>query len=252
MSSRDHASSLEKWAKEGNEGPTAVLAATVILLRDGSEGLQTLMLKRNSKIAFGGMWVFPGGRLDPEDWKGVDEGDDLGAARHAAVREALEECGLAVDPNAIHPFSHWTPPKTTPRRFLTWFFAARAGAGEVAIDHGEIHESDWMRPAEALRRRDAGEIEIAPPTFVSLSELCGFGAVDEALGAIQRRTPERFQTVIGLSDLGPIAMWHGDAGYEAGDPSMQGPRHRLTMNKDAGWSYDRFAAVDAHGKTEQV
>ena len=41
----------------------AVLAATVILLRDGESGLETLMLRRDSKIAFGGMSVFPGGRL---------------------------------------------------------------------------------------------------------------------------------------------------------------------------------------------
>ncbi len=239
MSRSDHANSLEKWTKEGNEGSPPVLAATVILLRDGPAGLETLMLKRNSKIAFGGMWVFPGGRIDPGDWEGVDESDDLAASRHAAVREAQEECGLAVDPDAIHPFSHWTPPKTTPRRFLTWFFVARAGAGGVAIDHGEIHDSDWMAPAAALRRRDAREIEIAPPTFVSLSELCGFGDVDQALTSIQRRTPERFQTVIGLSDVGPIAMWHGDAGYNAADPSISGSRHRLTMNKDLGWTYDR-------------
>lgn len=248
MSRSDHANSLEKWAKEGSEGAEPVLAATVILLRDGSEGLETLMLKRNSKIVFGGMWVFPGGRIDPDDWRGVDEHDDLAASRHAAVREALEECGLGVDPEAMPPFSHWTPPKTTPRRFLTWFFAARAGAGEVAIDHGEIHDSDWMSPAEALRRRDAREIEIAPPTFVSLAELRGFADVEDALSSIERRTPERFQTVIGLSDLGPVAMWHGDAGYEAADPNLPGPRHRLTMNKDAGWSYDRSAVGDVRGK----
>jgi hypothetical protein len=118
----------------------------------------------------------------------------------------------------------------------------------VAIDHGEIHDSDWMSPAEALRRRDAREIEIAPPTFVSLAELRGFADVEDALSSIERRTPERFQTVIGLSDLGPVAMWHGDAGYEAADPNLPGPRHRLTMNKDAGWSYDRSAVGDVRGK----
>jgi 8-oxo-dGTP pyrophosphatase MutT (NUDIX family) len=246
MSVIDHADSLEKQAREGNEGTPPVLAATVILLRDGSEGLETLMLKRNSKIAFGGMWVFPGGRIDPEDWKGIDESDDLAASRCAAVREAFEESGLAVDPDGMHPFSHWTPPKTTPRRFLTWFFAARAGAGEVAIDHGEIHDSDWMSPTEALRRRDAREIEIAPPTFVSLAELCVYSDVDEALSSIRRRAPERFETVIGLSDVGPIAMWHGDAGYQSADPALEGPRHRLTMNKNASWIYDR-SRIDVRG-----
>ena len=249
MSRTDHASSLEKWTKAGKAGAEAVLAATVILLRDNPDGpgsgsddpsgLEILMLKRNSKIAFGGMWVFPGGRIDPEDWHGIDAGDDLAASRKAAEREALEECGLAVDTSSMHPFSHWTPPKTTPRRFLTWFFAARAGMGEVKIDHGEIHESAWMSPADALRRRDAREIEIAPPTFVSLSELTAFRNVDHALEAIQARTPERFQTVIGLSEVGPVAMWHGDAGYASADPAAEGDHHRLTMDKKAGWHYAR-------------
>ena len=36
-------------------------AATVVLLRDGDDGIELLMLKKNSKITFGGMWVFPGG-----------------------------------------------------------------------------------------------------------------------------------------------------------------------------------------------
>ncbi len=235
----DHARSLEKWTREGNEGSPPVLAATVILLRDRPSGLETLMLKRNSKIAFGGMWVFPGGRLDPGDWQGVEEGDDLAASRRAAEREALEECGLVVDPDAMHPFSHWTPPRTTPRRFLTWFFAARASGGEVAIDHGEIHESEWMRPVEALRRRDAREIELAPPTFVSLSELANHDDVESALAFIASRTPERFETVIGLSEAGPVALWHGDAGYESADPDREGRRHRLTMNKSGLWTYER-------------
>ena len=239
MSGTDHARSIERWTKEGNEGTPPVLAATVLLLRDGSTGLETLMLKRNSKIAFGGMWVFPGGRIDPEDWHGVHAGDELSASKRAAEREALEECGLTVDSAAMHAFSHWTPPKTTPRRFLTWFFVARAGAGEVEIDNGEIHESAWMSPDEALRRRNAREIELAPPTFVSLSDLSTFESVEAALSSIERREPERFQTVIGLGETGPIAMWHGDAGYDAADPDREGPRHRLNMHKATDWSYDR-------------
>ena len=87
---REHAERLEQWAKEGKTGQPPILAATVILLRDGPTGLETLMLKRNSKIVFGGMWVFPGGRLDAADWHGVEEGDVLGASRRAASREAME------------------------------------------------------------------------------------------------------------------------------------------------------------------
>ena len=240
MSDKDHASTLEKWAQSGKEGLPPVLAATVILLRDGPTGLETLMLRRNSKIVFGGMWVFPGGRLDPEDWEGVAEGDELAASRQAATRESIEETGLTIDPDSMVAFSHWTPPPITPKRFLTWFFVARASEGEVEIDHGEIHESDWMAPSEALRRQRETEIELAPPTFVTLTELSAFRNVEEALAAIRAREPERFQTVIGVQEgVGPVALWHGDAGYEEGEADAEGPRHRLTMTKGGPWSYDR-------------
>ena len=211
----------------------AVLAATVILLRDGESGLETLMLRRDSKIAFGGMSVFPGGRIDPEDWQGLSPDDEYGAARRAAVREAFEECGLRIEADSVLQYAHWTPPAITPRRFITWFFVARACEGEVAIDHGEIRESAWMRPADALRSRDEGAIELAPPTFVTLADLALHADVDAALAAIGNRTAERFQTVIAMGDDGMVALWHGDSGYASADASAHGPRHRLAMPKGA-------------------
>ncbi|MFO0688980.1 MAG: NUDIX domain-containing protein [Myxococcota bacterium] len=219
----------------------ATLAATVILLRDGEAGLETLMLRRNSKIAFGGMSVFPGGRLDPADWEGLSPEDEIGAARRAAVREAFEECGLRVAPDSVLHYSHWTPPMVQMRRFVTWFFVARAGEGDVEIDHGEIHESTWLRPVDALRRREQGEIELAPPTLVTLVELSAHADVESALAAVAKRTPERFQTVIAKGDDGMVALWHGDAGYATSDARAQGPRHRLEMPTAGPWRYERTA-----------
>jgi 8-oxo-dGTP pyrophosphatase MutT (NUDIX family) len=238
MSKARHEEKLAKWAKTGREGSDPVRAATVILVRDTSDGLETLMLRRNSKIAFGGMWVFPGGRVDPEDRTGLDPEDELGAARVAAAREAGEEAGLEVGADAMHPFSHWTPPSVTPRRFLTWFFLAPAPEGEVVIDDGEIHEHAWMRPDEAIRQRDALEIELAPPTFVTLQDLSLWSNVEEALARVEARSPEFFETRIGVTDNGPVALWHGDAGYEAGDAEVAGARHRLSMAKER-WLYER-------------
>lgn len=240
MSKEDHASQIARLARTGQQGSTPVPASTVILVRDGSEGLETLMLRKNSKIAFGGMWVFPGGRVDPEDAAELDPADDLEAARRAAVREALEESALPIAPEAMVPFSHWTPPPITPRRFLTWFFVAAAPRDRVVIDQGEILDHAWMSPGEALERRDAKEIELAPPTFVSLFELSRWSSVDEALAQARARTPERFETRIAVHDEGPVALWHGDAGYEAADLLAEGPRHRLWMAKTR-WRYERSA-----------
>ena len=206
-----------------------VLAATVILLRDTPDGPETLMLRKNSRVAFGGMWVFPGGRVDPEDGQ---DGDELVVrARIAAVREAEEEASVVVDPADLIWFSHWTPPQVEIRRFSTWFFAARAPHGEVEIDDGEITDSQWVRPADALTQQRNGEIELAPPTFVTLHTLSDHSSVEAALAALGSSPPRHYVTRVSGTEAGVVVMWEGDAGYDQGDASIPGPRHRLLMSK---------------------
>jgi len=154
------------------------------------------------------------------------------------VREAQEEAGLDVLADELVAFSHWTPPAITPRRFLTWFFVAPAPATEVVIDHGEIRDHAWMRVYEVMRRRDAQEIELAPPTWVTLQVLANYRSVREALEDTRGREPERFETRIAVGDDGPVALWHGDAGYEESSLERAGARHRLIMQKGS-WTYLR-------------
>jgi 8-oxo-dGTP pyrophosphatase MutT (NUDIX family) len=217
---------------------TGIPAATVVLVRNGGGGLETLLLRRNSKIAFGGMWVFPGGRIDESDWHGLAPTDELAAARRAAVRETHEEAGLTIAEETLVALSHWTPPALAPKRFLTWFFLAPATSDTVTIDRGEIHEHVWLRPAKALARRNALEIELAPPTWVTLEWLGAHPDVDASLAAAAARAPERFVTRIAASLEGPVALWHGDAAYAAEEIDREGPRHRLYM-RASGWVYDR-------------
>src|SRR5216684_1876288 len=136
-------------------------AATVVLLREGDAGPEALLVRRNAQLSFhGGAWVFPGGRIDAEDHAAAAPGDPIGAARHAAVREALEEAGVAVDAERLVPLSRWLTPEGVPKRFDAWFFVARAGNEAVQVDGGEIHEHRWMRPAAALAAQRAGEIDL--------------------------------------------------------------------------------------------
>jgi len=233
----------------------AIPAATVVLLRDGQRGLETLMLRRNANLAFaGGMWVWPGGRLDPDDYPGGEPDDDPAvlqdSARRAAVREAREEADLAVDPDSLVWFSHWTPPPISPKRFATWFFAAPAPAGAVHIDGGEIHGHAWMTPAEAMARRNALEIALSPPTWITLEHLAVFDSTDQALGALAARSPEWFATRFATLEGGAVALYDGDAGYEDEDPDRPGARHRLWMVGDT-WRYERssgpVSAEDSEG-----
>ncbi len=219
----------------------AVAAATVILLRDGAAGIETLMLRRNSALDFaGGAWVFPGGRVDPEDVDADAPEDELLAARNAAVREAREEADIVLDSASFVLLSRWCPPPEAPKRFNTWFFVAAApDAHDVTIDGSEIHDHGWISPEEAMRRRDLGEVELFPPTWITLRQLLPYDRVDDAIAGIRTIEPEYFVTRVGKGG-GPdrIIMWHGDAGYTTGEVDTPGPRHRLVMRSD-GWIYDR-------------
>src|SRR5262249_27370798 len=151
---RSVSDSLPRWMRRipttSGETPEAVPAATVVLLRDAPDaGLETLMVRRSSKLEFaGGMWVFPGGRGDPGDVPSDD--DVIEAARRAAVREAREEADLVVDADALVPFAHWVPPPVTAKRFATWFFLGPAPEGAVTVDMGEIRDHRWISPADAI------------------------------------------------------------------------------------------------------
>lgn len=232
-----HETNFQRWFREGTrqEGDP-IPAATVVLVREAANGLEALMLKKNSKLAFGGMWVFPGGRIDEGDW--TDSADIEDAARRAAVREAAEEAALIVDQGSLAFISHWTPPNLAPKRFATWFFVAPAPAGAVTIDMGEIHEEAWMRPADALTRRDLLEIELAPPTWVTLRYLADFADLESLMADAHAREPEYFLTAMSRNARGMASLWAGDAAYESGDLDAPGPRNRLWM-EDSGWTLER-------------
>jgi len=237
---------LSRWIDErrgrGTEpsGAEAAPAATVVLLRDGTAGLETLLARRSSKLAFhGGAWVFPGGRIDPGDY-GDSPADLDRAARRAAAREAKEEAGLEVDPEALVHLSNWTTPEIAPKRFATWFFAGPVAGGTELADGTETTAVHWFRPDDALAARAAGEIELAPPQYVTLLALREFGTVAEALIAIDEAEAIDFTPRFHFMDGGgALCIYAEDVAYgDVGLLDTPGPRHRLYL-RDGGWDYVR-------------
>jgi 8-oxo-dGTP pyrophosphatase MutT (NUDIX family) len=239
----------EEWTKPEVE-QVAVAAATVVLVRDAAdsaEGIEVLLARRSSKIFFaGGAWVFPGGRIDVEDHGPEFAGDHfdeshedfLDVARRACVREAAEEADAVISSDDLVFMSHWTPPLEAPKRFSTYFFMGPAPAEALTADGGEIHELAWMRPADAMRRRNEGEIELIPPTFITLALLAPFTSTADALAHYRDNSPEFFVTKFTRKDGYNIALYAGDAGYEVGDASLPGARNRLLMG-EGDWVYER-------------
>ncbi|RLQ21522.1 NUDIX domain-containing protein [Seongchinamella sediminis] len=212
-------------------------ASTVVLLRDSDHGLETLLLRRNKALAFaGGFWVFPGGSLDAADLAAAD-GDEEQAARIAAAREAMEECGQQPDPDDMVLLSHWTTPEVERKRFATWIYAAPLrGEDAVVIDGGEIHDSRWLPVAQALAEHRAGELAMLPPTWISLVTLSHYRSVDEAIARERESPVPQVLPVLAGVDGDLVAMYRGDAGYDAADPQQPGPRHRACMQGGV-WSY---------------
>lgn len=100
----------EPWTSESSPAG-AVPAATLIVLRDAEAGgpPEALMLQRSSTMAFAaGATVFPGGRVDDADRLLAARLTHHGAvedaaARIAAIRETIEEAGLAVGLSSMPP-----------------------------------------------------------------------------------------------------------------------------------------------------
>jgi 8-oxo-dGTP pyrophosphatase MutT (NUDIX family) len=218
----------------GEGGATLHDAATVVLVRDGAGGLECLMLRKTSGQVFGGLWVFPGGRVEEAD------GSGLHGARRAAVREAQEETGLVVAAADLVPIAHWTPPLEAPRRYATWFFLAPLppGSADVVVDGGEIGDHVWTSPATALARQREREIDLLPPTWVTLDRLAAGGDVASAVVAARESEIEYFFTRMARQGSTLVTIWAPDAAYETGELDSPGPRHRLVMDP-AGWTYER-------------
>lgn len=242
--------------------PLVTAAATVAPIRDGVDGLEVLLLRRNPTGTFAGMWVFPGGRIDDADMSAASReasprgaaatagsivaatpGKDgaqseIAAARHAASREAYEEAGLRLDPAHLAALSWWLPPAEAPRRFATWFFVAATARADVLVDGAEVHDHVWVTPAEAMARRDRGEIVLVAPTWMTLRWLSLRSDTDTALGDAMAHPPGRFVTRVIFDGGRPVAtLWEGDEGYDDGNLQRSGPRRRL-MTDPSGWRFE--------------
>lgn len=221
---------------EGRSAPPEP-SATVVVLRDASPGPEVLLLQRAPRRdGRPGAWVFPGGKVEPGD-RIVDSEPEV--ARRAAVRETLEEAGLDLEPHGLAPISRWITPEIAPRRFDTWFFLGVVGAEHaVRVDGGEIVNHRWLPAASALESHHAGELALAPPTFVTVTWMSRFARAAEAHATLSREPLVTFRPNICRIEGGACILYPGDAGYERSDPDASGSRHRLWSLVD-GYRYER-------------
>ncbi len=205
-----------------SELPDPIPAATLILMRPRSEGPpELLMMERTQHMAFAaGALVFPGGRIDPDDHALAERiGGGLGdaAARIAAIRETIEETGIApaftreqdatlvaqlrleleegapfsalvenygleLDLGALIPFARWCPSFREARRFDALFFLAEApeGAEISRLAEAEAVRVLWASAREILDEVNGGRARAIFPTRRNLERLARFASLEEA------------------------------------------------------------------------
>jgi 8-oxo-dGTP pyrophosphatase MutT (NUDIX family) len=278
-------------------------AATVVLLRDSTAGPEVLLLRRNAQASnMAGVYVFPGGKLDADDatldadthldqphatlHANLNEPDTHSATAAglyvAALREALEECGLLLaeplggtsavnatraramlregqpfaqvlgalqlrlQTRQLAPWSRWvTPlaPTMGTRRFDTRFFVAQAPADQTALhDNEETTDSVWLAPRAALEQYRDGRIDLAPPQIMSLAHLARHASVASVLDAARRQPPPLILPEPFDHDGVRVLYYPGDAMHPVRERALPGPT-RLNYHERRFTPEDGFEAL---------
>lgn len=225
---------------------TPLLAATILVVRD--DPFEVLMVKRRSSSHFSSALVFPGGLVDAADsspeWAhhvrgGLALDDAARAIRIAGFRETYEETGLVLadgghaeaerdrpfldvaraqgvtlDLDAVAPFGHWITPENAPKRFDTHFLLARAPDGaEPVSDQNETVSVEWVNPADAVARSEAGDYSILFPTLMNLRMLAQSTDAASAFAAARARKIFTVQPVMSKRDGHTVLNIPAEAGY---------------------------------------
>jgi 8-oxo-dGTP pyrophosphatase MutT (NUDIX family) len=143
-------------------------SSSVILVRPSDGWAEALLIRRHANLAYGGSWVFPGGKLEPSDGSpetlarlGVEERrPGIAALMVGACRETFEETGIVLARRAngefcdeelatsLQPFR--TEVSQDPQRFVS--LLAEHG---LKIDASRLlFWAHWITPSAAPKRFD--------------------------------------------------------------------------------------------------
>lgn len=166
-------------------------AATVLLVRNGADGLEVFMVVRHHAIDFAsGALVFPGGRVEESDHliaQSATEGknDPLMPFKIAAIRETFEECGVLL----ARPRGSRDLVGADMLRRVEAQHRAALNAGSIGFDvvldtedlvpatDQLVHFAHWITPSNQPKRYDTQFfLAVAPPAHLAVHD--GHEAVD--------------------------------------------------------------------------
>jgi len=122
------------------------------------------------------------------------------ASKRAALQQGsitladlLRAEGLVCDVSPLSYFFHRITPEHYPVRFDTRFYLAALPDGQNPLHASEeVSESLWIAPGAALKRSEAGEFRMMPPTLAVLRNLSNFRSWKELCDYFNLRVSGRF------------------------------------------------------------
>jgi 8-oxo-dGTP diphosphatase len=108
-----------------------IIVAAAVLVEDG----RVLLTQRHEHQHLGGLWEFPGGKLEKGE-----------SPEEALVRECREECGIEVTVAEVLEVTHHRYPE---KEVLLLFYRCELREGEVR--HLQVADHAWVAPAELGR-----------------------------------------------------------------------------------------------------
>lgn len=146
----------------------------------------------------------------------------------------VDEFELTLDLDRISPYTRWVTPEVERRRYDTRFFLAVTPPDQQAQhDERETTAGAWLRPADALARGQAGEIQLPPPTLRTLENLAEFGSIGAAVAEAERRPPPLIRPVFRDEQGLPVLALPGDPHHPEGERALPGPTRFVLM--DGRW-----------------
>jgi len=230
-------------------------AASVVLVREHEQKLQTLLLCRgNSRTVMNSAWVFPGGKVDPADLEQTEfiqsqlsanardllnepdlNNEAASALFSAAVRETSEETAVTLKVSELFTWSRWiTPnePSMMKKRFDARFFIAAMPDGQTAVHDGqEATDSAWYQPAEALNDYLSDKIVLAPPQIMTLVALARMTSIEACLNAARDTEAYKVEPKALKTKHGRSLLFPGDEQHPEISKQMPGPTRLIWSGK---------------------
>ncbi|MEN8143481.1 MAG: hypothetical protein ABFS14_00900 [Gemmatimonadota bacterium] len=112
--------------------------------------------------------------------------------------------------------ARWVTPEKFSRRYDTHFFLTGAPGNDPDLT-GELVDHVWLRPAEAVRRFETGELPLLFPTRRTLEDLSRFGTLEEALAGYAEHEVKAILPKLLVKGESVVPVLPGDPGFEEAD-----------------------------------